>query len=387
MKLNESDLRYLINKIIKEAEYNYHIGDLKDTSNVKPYGSDNKEFMRGRDTGHFGSGVYFSTYNAGEKNSKVNHDENIDTPELIKINDSVFRVDFDLYKNLYPAKNKKQAEILFRTLHEINSLYYIIFDYYKYHEQLPKNFSERYVIIKNNLKIIDLKIPEYKKFIQMCKELIYDNTKRQSMSTVIMEYNGWNGVNVSGIYGFDNTKHGSVIYDMSKVSKDIRKVNYDYNNLDINYSHNNNNYIAGNIFDFKNKLLSGKDVINTYVDEFNQLPENEQIIAIKRYPYYLDSSTLEKLSQNIKNIYFKSLRYKIKNGILKKPEKYDIGVLIDNNMLNLIYDPSVIFEDGQTFLLAVLKRIYYLNSKQEEKLLNNINRPLTAEEQEELNQI
>lgn len=81
------------------------------------------------------------------------------------------------------------------------------------------------------------------------------------------------------------------------------------------------------------------------------------------------------------------MKYKIKNGILKEPKKYELGDLIDNNMLNLIYDPSVRFENGKTFLLVALEKIYYLNSEQENKLLNNINRPLLPEEQEQMDWI
>ena len=46
----------------------------------------------------------------------------------------------------------------------------------------------------------------------------------QSFSTVFMEWNGYNGVNVSGVDYYDNTKHGSVIYDLSKVNTDMEEV-------------------------------------------------------------------------------------------------------------------------------------------------------------------
>ena len=57
--------------------------------------------------------------------------------------------------------------------------------------------------------------------------------------------------------------------------------------------------------------------------------------------------------------------------------------VIDNGMLNLIYDPTITF-DGRTFLLVALESVSKLNNTQEDKLLNNINRSLNKDEQEEL---
>ena len=45
--------------LIKESEWNFHFGG---EHNMEPYHSDSKFRMAGRETGHFGSGTYFSTY-------------------------------------------------------------------------------------------------------------------------------------------------------------------------------------------------------------------------------------------------------------------------------------------------------------------------------------
>jgi hypothetical protein len=45
--------------MLKESEWNFHFGK---EHNGEPYYSDNKFQMFGRETGHFGSGTYFSTY-------------------------------------------------------------------------------------------------------------------------------------------------------------------------------------------------------------------------------------------------------------------------------------------------------------------------------------
>ena len=72
--------------MLKESEWNFHFGQNHD---MRPYVSDNKFHMGGRETGHFGSGTYFSTYrnmkdidNYGELNRNQN-------PNFIEIKDHV----------------------------------------------------------------------------------------------------------------------------------------------------------------------------------------------------------------------------------------------------------------------------------------------------------
>ena len=43
IKIKESDLHKIISKVIAEVSYNYHIGNIEDVSNIKPYYSDNKK--------------------------------------------------------------------------------------------------------------------------------------------------------------------------------------------------------------------------------------------------------------------------------------------------------------------------------------------------------
>jgi hypothetical protein len=364
-------------KKLVEAEYNYHIGDL-DVDNVKPYGSDSKNIMRGRDTGHFGSGLYFSTYNSKYKN------DDLKNPELINIKDNVYRVDFDLYKNLYKVKNELHGDLLFKTLQLVNSLYNIISDYYKYNEKLPNDFSKRYLILKNNSNKLGLKCPEYNEFIKMCKDLYSNKTKQQSMSTIFMEYNDYNGVNVSGIDKYDNTLHGSVIYNISKVSDKIKKIDTNrFNSVDIV----DGDYVGGDFTDFKDKLLLNKDVVNIYVDEFNKLDKNTQTTIIKKYKYSLWNETLEKIDPGIKNFYFKTLAFKIKNGFFDKKNMINIiKTIINNNQLDLLYNKNISFEN-KTLLSFALENIHYFDVNDEDLIISNINRELTQEERKELNDI
>ena len=86
--------------------------------------------------------------------------------------------------------------------------------------------SIQYQIIKKNSEALGLKCPSYMELTRMAQELGKDDDRMESFSTYFMEWNGYNGVNVSGIPFYDNTNHGSVIYDLSKVSGDIEKVDY-----------------------------------------------------------------------------------------------------------------------------------------------------------------
>ena len=82
------------------------------------------------------------------------------------------------------------------------------------------NTSKQYQIIRANADALNLKCPSYFELVRMAQR----HTGQQSFSTVFMEYNGYNGVNVSGIDFYDNTTHGSVIYDLSKVNTDMQEV-------------------------------------------------------------------------------------------------------------------------------------------------------------------
>ena len=96
-KLNEA-----INKMrtvmgLDEATYNYHAGDLgNDLGNLEKHGSDNIFRMEGRGTGHFGSGIYFSTYRLRDKADYDKEygdysDYRNKNPNLIQVKDRVYR--------------------------------------------------------------------------------------------------------------------------------------------------------------------------------------------------------------------------------------------------------------------------------------------------------
>ena len=204
--------------MLKESEWNFHFGK---EHNGEPYYSDNKFQMFGRETGHFGSGTYFSTYrgikdidNYGDLSSDMN-------PNFIEVADHIYRVDFDLYKNLYRVRSKRQGDILYTMMKNLNRMYNRIVSMGHFNPR-EANYDNGvlYQIISRNAEALGLNCPSYYELTRMAQR----HEGVQSFSTLFMEWNGYNGVNVSGIDYYDNTKHGSVIYDLSKVDSDMEEV-------------------------------------------------------------------------------------------------------------------------------------------------------------------
>ena len=204
--------------MLRESEWNFHFGK---GHNGKPYYSDNKRQMGGRETGHFGSGTYFSTYRDIKDIDDYGELSRNRNPNFIEIEDNVYRVDFDLYKNLYRVRSKKQGDILYTMMRNLNNMYNKI-AYQGYYSPKMANYdnAENYQIIKRNAEALGLRCPSYFELTRMAQR----HEGMQSFSTLFMEWNGYNGVNVSGVDYYDNTKHGSVIYDLSKVDTEMEEV-------------------------------------------------------------------------------------------------------------------------------------------------------------------
>ena len=209
--------------VLKESEWNFHFGK---EHNGKPYISDNKYQMAGRETGHFGSGTYFSTYKGEFDNrssvvDKYGDGYGVSNPNFIEVADHIYRVDFDLYKNLYRVRSKRQGDVLYTMLADLNHMFNrITVNGNFYPNRARYDNSDLYQRIKANADGLGLRCPSYYELTRMAQR----HEGVQSFSTLFMEYNGYNGVNVSGVDYYDNTKHGSVIYDLSKVNDDMEEV-------------------------------------------------------------------------------------------------------------------------------------------------------------------
>ena len=306
---------------LRESEWNFHVGK---NHNLEPYYSDNKRQMGGRETGHFGSGTYFSTYpnmKDVDKYGKLNSNQN---PNFIEIDNHIYRVDFDLYKNLYRVRSKKQGDILYTMMKNLNSMYNRI-AYQGYYNPKNANYdnAENYQIIKQNANALGLRCPSYYELTRMAQ----NHEGMQSFSTLFMEWNGFNGVNVSGVEYYDNTKHGSVIYDLSKTNTDMEEVQP--KSLYTGYKDSSyDDTIARQGFDDTiTDSLRGEYI--SWYDKLNEMPLDRALRLLKNYTdsgHILNVFNIQKMNPDLIKRYLRLI-------YVKRPRTY-WGNAIDDEMLS-----------------------------------------------------
>lgn len=297
--LNEAQLRHLA-----EMDYNYHFG--KD-HNGKPHYSDNKYQMVGRDTGHFGSGTYFSTYKYDGGNNvddKYGLDFGIN-PRFIQVANNIYRVDLDFYKNLYKVHSKREGDVLYTLLANLNHFYnrITVLGEFRPKEARYSN-ANLYQEIAANAKALNLKCPSYYELTRLAQR----HNGVQSFSTLFMEMNGFNGVNVSGIEFYDNTKHGSVIYDLSKTDSEVEQVSPDIPYMVDRGSPYNDTVVYDEFNDYEMSAARGKDF--GWTRKLNTMPANKALRILKNYASsgnILDSYNIDALNDGLKGRYLRIL--------------------------------------------------------------------------------
>lgn len=280
--INESS----INKLISEDNFNFHYSS-SGGEDSKPHYSENKfQINGGRGTGHFGSGTYFSTYSYNDYPSKYGNQVNRDK-RYIKIDDNLYRVDFDLYRNLFRVHSKTEGDVLFTLMKNLNFMYSKINSNFGKFDKNSATYdnSIQYQIIKKNSKALGLKCPSYMELTRMAQELGKDDDRIESFSTYFMEWNGYNGVNVSGIPFYDNTTHGSVIYDLSKVSGDIEKVDDGEKFISARGNSFANTIVRDGLEDSDAESLNGDTPqYGSYLsDKLNEMDDKHAIRILKNY--------------------------------------------------------------------------------------------------------
>lgn len=369
-------IKECIDNFINEMEYNYHVGNIKDINDIKPYYSDNKNIMRGRDTGHFGSGMYFSTYDGKYDNTK-----NVGS-NLIQIDDNVYRVDFDIYRNLYRVDNERQGDMLYNTLSNLNHLYYKVCD-------SDYNCRKNYLIINRNCQALGLKCPSYRDLIKMALTSCEDKDDNRSFSTLFMEYNGYNGVNVSGVRKYDNTLHGSVIYDLSKIDKSsIKKVNTDYSKipyLDSSVATSNE------LDDVEYDVLRNKGDIR--LSQLKDLPYNKALSVLKSSSYIV--SDLKYIKYDFDDKFIKRYLHLIYNKC-KRNEIKNESILYNNGIIELIYNYKAYYfvnllpmyqnNIHYDMLLCIVNQALWEESPENtlKEIIGTLNREITSFERETL---
>ena len=353
--------------IIKESEWNFHFGSNHD---MRPHVSDNKYQMGGRETGHFGSGTYFSTYRDikdidkyGELNSNKN-------PNFIEIKDHMYRVDFDFYKNLYRVRSKKQGDVLYTMLANLNHMANRI-AYMGHFSSKDANYSNSrlYQEIKANADGLGLRCPSYYELTRMAQKLGQNDNDIRSFSTVFMEWNGYNGVNVSGVDYYDNTKHGSVIYDLSKVNTDMEEVSP--KNLFTGFDHSSydNTIVQDFSDDPRIESLKGK-----YIGWYNKLNEMPLSDALRVLKNYTDSGNLLDYFK-VKNLKPELIKRYLRLIFVKNPRNSWGDSLVDEEIVNGKH--SNYFAE----LIDEYKAYYWVNYESKKgsvlvNLLNNFSRNL-----------
>ena len=309
------------NLLLGESEWGFHFGK---GHNGKPYVSDNKFQMLGRETGHFGSGTYFSTYrgvkdidNYGDLSRNFN-------PNFIEIRDNVYRVDFDLYKNLYRVRSKKQGDVLYTMMKNLNGMYNrIASDFGKVgsHSKDSNYDNARYYqIIRHNAEALGLRCPSYYELTRMAQRHGSDDGGVQSFSTLFMEWNGYNGVNVSGVDYYDNTKHGSVIYDLSKVDTEMEEVSPRSLYSGYKDSPYDDTIVQGYGDNPKIEALKGEYI--GWYDRLNEMSLNDALRVLKNYTdsgNVLNYYNLKQLKPELIKRYLRLIYVKNPNGYWDDP--------------------------------------------------------------------
>jgi hypothetical protein len=216
-----------------------------------------------------------------------------------------------------------------------------------------------------------------------------------------MEWNGFNGVNVSGIDFYDNTKHGSVIYDLSKVSDEMREVSVNIPLLlkDRGY----NNTVAYDEFsDHEMSALNGNDI--WWNEKLNQMPMAQALRVLKNFTKsgnVLSPFRMEKLGDDLLRRYLGILYSSMDDGISYMIMDYSkckyYARLI--NKVGAYYWANLIGENGKSMFTEMLWEFSYglswelskeeeLSAKKEflNKVMGSMKRELTNYEREFLDE-
>lgn len=391
-------------KKIYESDINFHISRPNhsiELDKIEPYGSDTIIMMRGRGTGHFGSGLYFSTYSCkdweyDEKLAQLKNEKSLSGKVLHQVLPNIYSVDMDIYKNLYRVKDENHGDSLFNTLKKLNEIFY---NNIKHNGELDlqNDLSTDYIKVKHNLEVLGMQLPKYRDFINMIKDAgknIVDKKNSASFSTRIMEYNGYNGVNVSNVPVFDTRRHGSVIYDISKIYDKLNKI-VDFPSY-CRYNVTKDYIDTGDSFDIKNDILSGDIGSIAYNAGKGKINKDVQRMIIKRYNKFIEPAYLELFDPEIVKLYYGLLLQKIKKGLIDdEPSISIVRDLIYKDRFDIILDKNYTYEyidfNGvyveSTMLEFVLNNIYEFSDSTAKKILNNINRDMTPREKNRYDQI
>lgn len=202
-------VRRVLNEMLNNSDnYGWHAGDLGKAEHFTMMSSGS------RDTGHFGTGTYFCSsedkLNGDKYAQRPKHKINLDNYNLLKIKNN------DLAFKFHDAL-KYINNTAFREMHENGTV----------NEEKLKKACHIIAIMLFGDKIEELpdlavyRDKVYKKAIELLSEYTnyYKNefrgkSERNSITTELLKYFGFDGVDVRQCDLLDNTTYGSVIYNL-----------------------------------------------------------------------------------------------------------------------------------------------------------------------------
>jgi len=189
------------NIVNQEKNVGVHYGDLGKARDTYFWNINSSN----RSTGHFGTGTYFIS---ADEEKKLQ-----DSPSFTRKDRPRQEVDFNDYK-LYRPKIDSEGQRLHSGLKAINYNDYDSFDFRVMKDDLKRNgISESQ--INSAIENVEKARNEY-----ISKGYINDYAgKYDSYSTIFMKSLDFDGIDVRGLEGLDNTAYGSVIYDINKKRK------------------------------------------------------------------------------------------------------------------------------------------------------------------------
>jgi hypothetical protein len=174
-----------------------------------------------RDTGHFGTGVYFVS-NIDKLGLDSRFSGRSDRP--------IHQVDLSPYKLAKPISNY-YAQRLHDGLRIVNRM---VGAEYESREEMTADLDKAAEMIKNGLDLKESD-PEIKKIIlsavktakrNKTDEVIYTDKYLDSASTMVIKGLGFDGIDVRRLDEFDNTKYGTVVYRESLPAADAAPQKY-----------------------------------------------------------------------------------------------------------------------------------------------------------------
>ena len=297
-----------------------------------------------------------------------------------------------LYKNLYRVRNRHEGRLLFALCHNMNRLFNRITSVHGGKIDPDANYDNAgiYQEIKANADALGLDCPSYLKLTRMAQEHARSDDP-QSFSTVFMEYNGFNGVNVCGIPEFDNTLHGSVIYDLSNVGGEIRhlKQNIPFHarvrDLDVAYDNMSDPLLTaleGEDLFWARKLTNGEYDFKTSLRLLKNYTESGNL---------LDAYDMERLDDRLLKRYLSIIYYKGRYG-RNQWSKAPVDALIERgNFYDLVNKAGawyyLRYDDTMSVINSLLHGFDWDATPEEAEtfgrfVLSNLGRQPTDEEKE-----